>query len=74
MDKSYCVFHVLPSPRMRGLPMQAGGCSMMSIWDDRHILALLLHVPFIPVTFLAVLYNSVTYRKSTTLKCQNDKI
>lgn len=40
----------------------------MSIWCDRQILALLLHVPFLPVTLLAVVYNSVAYRKSTTQK------
>jgi len=41
---------------------------MMSIWDDKQILALLLHVPFLPVTSLAVVYNSVAYRKSATQK------
>ena len=51
-----------------GLSVQAGGCNMMSIWDDKQILALLLHVPFLPVTSLAVVYNSVAYRKSATQK------
>lgn len=41
---------------------------MMRIWDDRQILALLLQVPFLPVAFLAVVNNSVAYRKSTTQK------
>lgn len=50
------------------LSVQAGGYNTMSIWCDRQILALLLHVPFLPVTLLAVVYNSVAYRKSTTQK------
>lgn len=53
---------------MCGLSVQAGGCNTMRIWDDRQILALLLQVTFLPVAFLAVVNNSVAYRKSTTQK------
>lgn len=49
-----------------GLSAQAGGCNMMSFSDDRQVLVLLLHTPFLPMTFLAVV--SVVYRKSTAQK------
>lgn len=41
-----------------GLSERAGGCHTVSVRDDRHVLALLLHVPFLSASSLAVVHNS----------------